>query len=348
MEALRAARRAMLGEAADDEPKTTEPAPTPQANPEDAGSEEKHWWQQEDPELHKLKLDDLAKDGDDILSSRLVKGFYISVDKMFKWNDRNWFKSTKGFVAPADRFQFAAGSDFQGVELGEEYQLPVGFVYGHKDSRSTYTFGDDGKTLKTAGTVKRFTVVALTGEEREVNGKTYVEAKDGKWLRKSELRITNPGPAPEEVAPGETWIDINLSEQTVVAFRGNEPFYATLMSSGKTDKNPDKDHSTPVGMWRIREKHITSTMDGDGTAAGDLPYSIEGVPYVMYFHKAYAVHGAFWHQNYGVKMSHGCVNLAPLDAKYLFFHTDPPVAEGWHGAWATDEDRRGSLVVVHE
>ena len=84
-----------------------------------------------------------------------------------------------------------------------------------------------------------------------------------------------------------------------------------------------------------------------GYAAGDMPYSIEAVPYVMYFHKSYAVHGAFWHENFGVKMSHGCINMAPLDAKYVFFHTDPPVRQGWQGAWSSDE-RVGSLVVVHE
>ena len=112
-------------------------------------------------------------------------------------------------------------------------------------------------------------------------------------------------------------------------------------------KIKEKDHRTPTGEWRIREKHVTTTMDGDGTAAGDLPYSIEDVPYVVYFHRSYAVHGAFWHRNYGVRMSHGCINLAPLDARRVFFLVDPPLPEGWHGAWST-KDRPGSRVVVHE
>ena len=88
-------------------------------------------------------------------------------------------------------------------------------------------------------------------------------------------------------------------------------------------------------------------MDGDGTAAGDLPYSIEDVPYVLYFNRSYALHGAFWHRNFGVQMSHGCVNLAPLDARRVFFFTDPPLPEAWHGAWATPE-RPGSRVLIHE
>src|SRR5690606_15554667 len=147
--------------------------------------------------------------------------------------------------------------------------------------------------------------------------------------------------------PGERWIDINLSQQTIVAFEGETPKYATLISSGKKSNIKAKDHRTPTGSWRIYVKHLTDTMDGDGTAAGDLPYSIEDVPYVMYFHKSYALHGAFWHANYGVEMSHGCINLAPLDAKYFFFFATPTLIEGSHGAWSSPQ-RPGSLVQIHE
>jgi lipoprotein-anchoring transpeptidase ErfK/SrfK len=174
-----------------------------------------------------------------------------------------------------------------------------------------------------------------------------VQSVDGFWVQRRHLRITNPGPPPADLGPKERWVDVNLSAQTLVAFEGTRPTYATLISSGKHHDDKEKDHRTPSGEYRIREKHVTTTMDGDGTAAGDLPYSIEDVPYVMFFYRAYALHGAFWHQNYGVEMSHGCVNLAPLDAKHLFFFTDPPVPEGWHGAWASDS-RPGSRVIVHE
>ncbi|MEY4548456.1 MAG: hypothetical protein RL685_4651, partial [Pseudomonadota bacterium] len=71
----------------------------------------------------------------------------------------------------------------------------------------------------------------------------------------------------------------------------------------------------------------------------------EDVPYVMYFDGSYALHGAFWHRNYGTRMSHGCINLAPLDARYLFFFSDPPVQPGWHGAWSGN-GQKGSRVVI--
>ena len=166
-------------------------------------------------------------------------------------------------------------------------------------------------------------------------------------MQASQLRVTTPGPPPADLAPDERWVDVNLTTQTLVVFAGTRAVYATLISSGKENKvDKDKDHSTPLGDYRIREKHVTTTMDGDGTAAGDLPYSIEDVPYVMYFHKAYALHGAFWHANYGAQMSHGCVNLSPLDAKWVFMNTEPHLPEGWHGVLATPS-QPGSRVVIH-
>ncbi|MEQ9317710.1 MAG: L,D-transpeptidase, partial [Polyangiaceae bacterium] len=124
------------------------------------------------------------------------------------------------------------------------------------------------------------------------------------------------------------------------------PVYAALTSPGKRSSNKAKDHRTKKGKWRIREKHLTTTMDGDGPA-GDLPYSIQDVPYVQYYDGSYALHGAFWHHNFGREQSHGCVNLAPKDAKHIFMWTEPRIPRGWHGVWSSDK-RKGTLVVVHE
>ncbi len=347
--ALRAARRAMLGEAAarklelEEARESEKPAAARQAA--DAGAPEPEWWQQDDVELHKIKLEDLDANGDDVISKRMVKGFYIAVDRQFTWNKRRWYRSTKGSIAPADRFSVATGSDFKGVELDETWQLPLGWVYGWKNSKPRYEIDEDTKQPKASGSYKRFQAINLTGDQLEIGKRTYLKDADGFWVRQAHVRVTRPGPPPADVGPDERWVDVNLSTQTVVLFQGSRPLYASLISSGKKDKEGDK--LTPTGEFRIREKHVTTTMDGDGSAAGDLPYSIEGVPYVMYFEGSYALHGAFWHRNYGVQMSHGCVNLAPLDAKYLFFNSDPPIPAGWHGAWASAE-RQGSRVIVHD
>lgn len=323
----------------------------PPANPEvDAGAPpEKPWWQRDDADdhLHKVKLTQLADEADEVIAQRMVKGFYVAIDRVFKWNDRSWYKTTRGLVAPADRFWMTDASEFSGVALDKEHPLPIGWVYGWSKERSKYQIDPETKQAKPSGTVKHFEFVTLTGDELKVGKTTYVAANEGFWMKKDQLRIANTAEIPADLAPDERWIDVNLSSQTLVAYIGKTPVFATLVSSGKESKIKDKDHSTPRGQWRVREKHLTTTMDGDGTAAGDLPYSIEDVPYVMYFHKAYALHGAFWHRNYGVRMSHGCINLAPLDAKRLFYFASPETPIGWHGSWAR-EGREGTRVVVHD
>jgi lipoprotein-anchoring transpeptidase ErfK/SrfK len=307
---------------------------------------EKPWWQRDDMKdrMHELKLDQLSEDADAILAKRMVSGFYVAVDKTFRWNNRSWYKTTRGLVTPSDRFWQTAGSKFKGVELSGDWKLPLGFVFGGSKSISSYSI--DGDKIKPAKTYEHFAPVQLTGKEQEFHGTKYAETGDGSWVKRAQIRSTSPGPLPVDLKPNERWIDVNLSTQTVVAFEGDKAIYATLISSGRESKIKDKDHRTPTGEWRIREKHITTTMDGDGSAAGDLPYSIEDVPYVMYFFRSYATHGAFWHSNFGTQMSHGCVNLSPLDAKYLFFFADPPLPKGWHGVHATDASP-GSRVVVH-
>jgi lipoprotein-anchoring transpeptidase ErfK/SrfK len=298
--------------------------------------------------LNEVRLDRLASESDGILAKRMVKGFYIAVDREFEWNGRKWYRTTKGLVAPKDRFTATEGAPFHGVSLGAEWQLPIAWVYGiTRKDRPKYSIDIEKKKSTAAGVVARQEAIGLTSEHTDLGGKTYLQTTTGFWLDASHVRVAEPRPMPKDLDPKERWIDVDLSSQTLVAYVGTRPVYATLVSSGRESDDPANDHRTPVGEWRIREKHVTTTMDGDGTAAGDLPYSIEDVPYAMYYHRSYALHAAFWHQNFGVRMSHGCVNLAPLDAKYLFFFSTPHARTGWHGAWPNTEEK-GSRVVIHD
>jgi hypothetical protein len=121
---------------------------------------------------------------------------------------------------------------------------------------------------------------------------------------------------------------------------------ATLISSGriKDPGDPLKNFETPVGEFRISSKHLTATMDGDHALDG--PYSIEDVPYVMYFQLAFAIHSAFWHNSFGRPRSHGCINMPPDDARWLFEWALPVVPEGWHGAYPQSPEA-GTRLYIH-
>ncbi|MEM9693636.1 MAG: L,D-transpeptidase [Myxococcota bacterium] len=311
-------------------------APLPSASGS-ASPPPKPWWQNDAVDV---KLSDLDE-SDGTIRSRMVKGFFIAVDKTFGWNNRLWYKTTEGLIAPTDRMIIPKTPTLKGVELDDEV-TQVGFVLWRKG----YRYDFEGDKLKRGKRLERYESFALTGTTKVHKSHRYRETAEGWWFKEDHGTFTDPGKRPDEVDADEKWIDVNLKRRTLVAFIGDKPVYATLISPGKKSSNRRKDHRTKVGKWRVREKHITTTMDGDGPA-GDLPYSIQDVPYVQYYDGSYALHGAFWHNSFGHQKSHGCVNLSPADAKYLFHFTEPSLPRGWHGVWSS-EKRAGTLVVVHE
>ena len=117
------------------------------------------------------------------------------------------------------------------------------------------------------------------------------------------------GLRPFGVSPADNWIDVNLSTQTLVAYKGNTPVYNSLISSGTGE------YPTVTGQFRTYIKY--ETQDMNGFLIG-YDYYLQDVPYVMYFSGNYAIHGTYSHNNFGVPMSHGCVNMNPVDAGWLF------------------------------
>lgn len=315
-------------------------AGAPESPEEAQNPPQKPWWQsdEKDPQI---SLSDLEQDADGNLAKRMVKGFFVAVDKNFSWNGRSWFRTTNGLVAPSDRMWINKPPESKGIAYPEK-ATAVFFVLGDKAKK----YEVKGDKVKETGKLARYAGFGLTGKSLEVEGATYRETLDGFWVKSQNGAITEAGARPSDVGEKEKWVDVDLSSKTLLLFEGDKPVYAALMSPGKHSRNKKKDHSTPTGAWRVREKHIAVTMDGDG-ASGDLPYSIDDVPYVAYFSGSYALHGAFWHSNFGREMSHGCVNLSPADAKHVFAFVEPTLPRGWHAVWASDE-KRGSMIVVHD
>lgn len=114
---------------------------------------------------------------------------------------------------------------------------------------------------------------------------------------------------PQGIAHGERWIDVNLTEQKLVAFEGLLPVFEDFVSTG-TSRYP-----TVTGQFRIWLRFRSQDMNGYRLG---YDYYLRGVPYVQYFYEDYALHGTFWHSNFGTPMSHGCVNLSPAAAEWLY------------------------------
>jgi len=117
-----------------------------------------------------------------------------------------------------------------------------------------------------------------------------------------------PGPAPEPGAPpagdGKRFL-VDLSDQRYYAYEGDTLVRSSLISSG-TWRYP-----TVVGTFYIYMKFVSSRMKGPD-------YDLPNVPYSMYFYKGYALHGTYWHSNFGTPMSHGCVNMPTAEAEWAY------------------------------
>lgn len=137
---------------------------------------------------------------------------------------------------------------------------------------------------------------------------------------------------------GERWIDIDLTTQTLRAMEGDNLIYEFLISSGKWAL-------TPTGEFNIWIKLKYARMTG-GHKEIHTFYDLPNVPFVMYFYKGFGIHGAYWHNNFGHPMSHGCINMAIPDAKKLFYWADPQLPEGKSMIKSSDE-QPGTRVVIH-
>jgi lipoprotein-anchoring transpeptidase ErfK/SrfK len=374
----------------------------------DGGAEAVPWYlRSHDGGKPQVTLDELKGEGP--VARRMVRGFYLSLDREFKSGNGRWWKTVGGLATPFERVAlYKPATSFHGMWLRADAAAASG-AFRYVQDAGVQPTADAGPVVVDAGApaepssdaglradasppatvealtaaatpgegiaaafirgtaAKRYAVeaadtkaprvakgqaigrhagVRLTGRSVLADGARFFETTERFWVRDRDLIVPPPVTRPAKVGAGEKWIDVNLKSQTLVAYEGDVAVYATLVSTGRmNEQDPTLDFRTPPGLYRIRDKHLATTMDGDVT--NDGPYSIEDVPWVQYFKGSFALHGAFWHDDFGHVHSHGCVNLAPEDARNLFEWTEPRVPASWHGV-NTGEEGKGTWVNVHE
>ncbi len=165
---------------------------------------------------------------------------------------------------------------------------------------------------------------ALTHDEPQVHrGDTWLpisEPVQG-WVLADEVRRFVPLAPPDELPADQVWLDVDLEQQVLAFARGPTVEFVTLISSGNYK------HGTPTGLFRLTSKWAFADMRS--RAGDDDTYFVEGVPWVQYFRGRYALHGTFWHNRFGRRTSHGCINLSAHDARWVYERTWPVAKPGW-------------------
>jgi hypothetical protein len=195
--------------------------------------------------------------------------------------------------------QMLTPSTFSGILLTRQVIFPFGWVLA--DTQSVTMAGAPLQTYK------RYQVVHEVSVAAQKTG--YIPIGPNEWLPEAAVTLVNPA-VPAEAGPNTCrFIYANLATQTLSVYDKCKLIYATLISSGKNSW-------TFEGRFAILYKVDYSSITPPASSTSD--YYIEGVPYFMTYSGNFGFHAAYWHDAFGSAASHGCINLAPADAKWLY------------------------------
>jgi len=262
---------------------------------------------------------------------QLEVGWGVAVVDQATVGGERWARTSKGlWIASAD-LAAARVSPFRGEPLDGRLQDIAWVVADGASAWPTSAGPPKGKRVAHPDIRPRLQVVHAL---EEVGAMVRIE--DSAWVRRIDLaRPTMVTPPDDVVGAHERWIDVDRASQTLVAYEGPNPVFATLVSTGR---GPDDSTLTPAGVHRIWIKLLTSDMGHAERDDSDANYSLEDVPYVQFFDHAIALHGTYWHSDFGRARSHGCINLSLADAHWLFAFTNPRLPAAWTAAGPTSSD----------
>ncbi|QPC83915.1 L,D-transpeptidase family protein [Phototrophicus methaneseepsis] len=238
-----------------------------------------------------------------------------------------WIQNELGEWISKEDGYYVQASEFVGVQLPAGWNHPFGWILDTTGIwASTYP---GGPATSESGLVplhhERFNIYA---EEKDSEGWTWYMVGPNQWVKQIYMTVIKPIERPEGVSG--RWVSIDLYEQSLVAYEDDRPVFATLISTGL----PGFD--TNEGLFEVWARVARDGMSG-ATGAPDA-YALESVPWVMYFDDSISMHGTYWHNFFGYRRSHGCVNLSISDARWIF---------EWTARGADDDGEIHTQVYVH-
>jgi len=245
-----------------------------------------------------------------------------------------YVKVSEGWVPRAD-VRYASPSRFKAVELtAADREKRQGFV---REKHGAKLHDEQGRALADPDPLPRQTFLNDLGEAIVV-GKTalYPIGNDQYVLARDVGRIAYSEPPDEVTGDDARWLDVDLSEQVLVAYEGKTAVKATLVSTART--------ATPEGVFHISKKRAVSFMKSKPEHRNK--YNLD-TPWVMTLKGRIAMHAVYWHDDFGTARSHGCVNLTPQDAKWIWDWSLPTVPEGWLRVDAAERDD-GTVVRIRK
>jgi hypothetical protein len=242
----------------------------------------------------------------------LLPGFGFEVMRVVTMGGNKLAASRLGQLIPLSDLKRAKPSNFRGVR-DPDSDLRLAFSL----KPLTPVFAEPNASSAVVSRLPKLAVVSLTSRDGPAG---YYATANG-WIKASDVAVPTPSRPPACVLGNEAWIDVDLKSQTLVLYEGPRPSFVTLISGGVGAQGTA--FATPLGLHRIVAKLRAATMD-NLEHTNVVKYHYESVPFTQYIGRV-ALHGVFWHDDFGRPKSHGCINLSLADAAYLFEITQPKV-----------------------
>jgi hypothetical protein len=216
-----------------------------------------------------------------------------------------WAEIRPGRWASLNNAHYAHPSTLTGVIINH-MEMPFAWAI---NSRCTSLTPGGPRNCQQSGSFKRYDLMNIYATVRVGDWDWHLVGPN-QWTVQTNLSIVHPTPP---AVFSWRWIGVSTYEQNLVAYEGDRPVMAALVSTG--DMEEEKWRTDP-GVWKVDLLWEVGPMEG--AAGSDDFYSLDQVPYHMYFNWREALHGVYWHDNFGYYWSHGCVNLTVSDAKWLW------------------------------
>ena len=241
---------------------------------------------------------------------RLLPGFdYVSIYNQAKVKGEWYYLIAENLWMPGEQAEYVGSvSGFQGLKFERTPETGFGWVLYEVESRT----GPGGEESRPTGKVYSRYHPLQVYEVQDGGEVSWLLIGPGEWIPANKTAWQDPQPEIPRGVEGSRWISINLAQQILSVYEEGELVYATLTATGV------EGFWTRPGSFRIKSKLETETMRGSFAADRSDYYYLEDVPWTMYFDQSRALHGAYWHDNFGTPQSKGCVNLSPGDSHFLF------------------------------
>jgi hypothetical protein len=225
--------------------------------------------------------------------------------------DEHNFQLASGLVMPGDGQtvspDFTAPSKFPGVEVHSPPTRTFGWVW--KSPTPIRREPNEMSYNTPTEQLQQYEIVQIYATEN-IEGTVWHLIGPDEWVLGRDVAVVTPNTTSPAGVTNGRWIDVDLSEETLAVYDQGQMVYATIIATG------EKPLYTRPGLFPIYKRLELELMEGEiGT---NNFYHLENVPWTMYFDKGRALHGAYWRATMGYPQSHGCVNLYPGDAHWLY------------------------------